>query len=117
MSSNKQIVQNYFESQGTDYSRLLADDVELVEWVDNGPASGVQTHGKAAYVANRGSRSYETKIVRMTEENDVVLVEGIARGAKKEGGYWRVQFCDIFELKNGKIQRLSAFGVGVQDAA
>ena len=117
MSSNKQVVQSYFDSKGTDYSRLLADDVDLIEWVDGGPASGVVTHGKAAYVENRGARNYETQIVRMTEENDVVLVEGVARGAKKEGGFWRVQFCDIFELKNGKIQRLSGFGVAVQDAA
>ena len=52
----------------------------------------------------------------MIEENNVVVAEGTARGSKKEGGYWRVQFCDIFEIENGKIKRLSSFGTDVRDS-
>jgi ketosteroid isomerase-like protein len=115
-SANKQVIEAYFASKGTDYARLLADDVELVEWADGGAPTGIRTHGKAAYVENRGGGEYETRVHRMTEENDVVVVEGTARGPKKDGGFWRVQFVDIFDLANGKIQRLSAFATAVQDS-
>jgi len=116
MSSNKKTVEEYFASTGTEYSRLLADDVELVEWAEGGPTSGIRTMGRAAFVENRGSRKFQTQILRMTEEGNVVVVEGVARGAKKEGGFWRVQFCDIFEVDAGKIKRLSAFGTMVKDS-
>lgn len=117
MSSNRKVIESYFASKGTEYGRLLADDVELVEWVDGVPATGVRTQGKAAFIENRGQREYPVQITRMTEENNVVVAEGTARGPKKEGGSWTVQFCDIFELENGQVKRLSSFGAEVKDSA
>jgi uncharacterized protein len=116
MASNKSVVESYFASKGTGYSELLADDVELIEWVEGGGHLGVRTQGKAAFVANRGTRDYETRISRLTEEGNVVVAEGTARGAKKEGGHWRVQFVDLFEVEGGKLRRLHAYGVSVKDA-
>jgi ketosteroid isomerase-like protein len=115
MSPNKEAIEAFMASRGTEYARLLAEDVELVEWADGVPALGVRTRGKDAFVQNRGNREYSTQLTRMTEENNVVVVEGIARGAKKEGGSWTVRFCDIFELADGKVARLTAFGVSVKD--
>ena len=115
-SPNKKVVEGYFASTGTDYARLLSDDVELVEWADGVPASGARTQGKAAFVHSRGHREFRTQIARMTEENNVVFAEGTARGAKKEGGFWTVQFVDIFELENGLVKRLTSFGASVKDS-
>ncbi len=117
MSPNTKVVGRYFASRGTDYGRLLADDVELVEWGDGVPVTGIRTHGKAAFLENRGNRDYRTQVTRMTEENNVVVAEGTAQGAKKEGGVWRVQFCDIFELEDGKVRRLTTFGASVEASA
>ena len=117
MTPNKKIIEAYYASKGTEYAGCLADDVELVEWADGVPPKGIQTHGKTAFVENRGTRDYGTEIARMTEENNVVVVEGTARGAKKDGGSWQVEFCDIFELENGKVNRLRAFGASVKDGA
>jgi uncharacterized protein len=116
MSPNKSLVESYFASKGTDYARLLSDDVELIEWADGVPASGVRTHGKSAFVENRGGREYQTEVSRMTEEDNVVVVEGTARGTKENGDPWTVQFLDIFELESGKVKRLIAFGVSVRAA-
>lgn len=116
MSANKKVVEDFFASTGTDYGRLLADDVELIEWAEGVPDTGVRTLGKAAFLENRGKREYETRVGRMTEEHGVVVAEGTARGAKKEGGFWRVQFCDVFEIENGKVKRLTSFGNSVQDS-
>jgi limonene-1,2-epoxide hydrolase len=115
MSSNQQVVEAYFASTGTEYARVLAEDVELIEWADGGPASGVRTLGKAAFVENRGTREFQTQILRMTSAGSVVVVEGVARGAKKEGGSWTVRFCDIFEVEDGKVARLNAFGASVKE--
>ena len=116
MTANKRLVESYFSSTGTEYARLLSDDVELIEWAPGVPSGGARTLGKEAYVKNRGARGYETHLSRLTEEGDVVVAEGTARGAKPGGGYWRVQFCDVFEIREGKVKRISTYGTDVQDA-
>jgi ketosteroid isomerase-like protein len=114
MSSNKEVIESYFASTGTEYARLLTDDVELIEWAEGVPVSGIRTHGRAGFVENRGNREYRTEIARMTEEANVVVAEGTARGVNPEGAPWMVHFCDIFELENGRVKRLSAFGASVK---
>lgn len=118
MSPNKKIIEAYMAC--TDRSKvapLLSDDVEWVEWADGVPASGVRTRGKAAFIQNFGDDELRTQITRMTEENNVVVAEGTVRVHKKEGKIVTVQFCDIFELQNGKVKRLSSFGALIKDSA
>ena len=116
MSANKQIVESYFASTGTGYAQWLADDVELVEWADGVPPTGVRTRGKDAFVQNRGSRENRTHITRLVEEDQVVVAEGTVTGMRKDGGSWAVQFCDIFELEAGKIRRMTSFGATLKDS-
>lgn len=116
-SPNKALVRSYYEGRGTEYSRLLADDVELIDWDIGVPTSGAVTRGKAAYVQNRGNREFRTEIVRMTEEGNVVIVEGFARGSKKEGGSWTVHFVDAYEIEDGKFKRVSTHGVDLKEPA
>ena len=116
MVTNKKVVETYMGCKGTEYASFLADDVELIEWADGVPASGVRTQGRDAFVLNRGTREYQTHITRMIEENNVVIAEGIAFGDKKDGGNWRVQFSDIYELENGKVKRLTSYGADVKNA-
>jgi SnoaL-like domain len=117
LSPNKKIVESYFYSKGTGYAPLLVEDVELVDWDAGVPASGAVTGGKAAFVQNRGNREFKSQITRMTEEANVVVAEGFARGTKKEGGTWTVHFCDTFEIENGKVKRISSHGVDVKEPA
>lgn len=118
MSPNKKIVEDYFASaHGKEYARLLADDVVLIDWDIGAPASGAVTRGKEAFVQNRGNREFQSEIVRLTEEGNVVVAEGFARGARKEGGTWIVHFCDAFEIENGKVKRVSSHGVDLKNPA
>jgi uncharacterized protein len=118
MSPNKKVIESYFGGKGTEYGRLLADDVELIEWADGVPATGVVTRGKAAYIENRGDGGgHGVQVHRMTEEGNVVIVEGTARGTNPDRGPWTVEFIDIFEVENGKIKRLTSFGVSVKNPA
>ncbi|MHB1909441.1 MAG: nuclear transport factor 2 family protein [Nitrososphaerales archaeon] len=116
MSPNKQVIEKYFAS--TERSEaLLTNDVEWIEWGDGVPVTGVITRGKAAFIQNFGEDKLRTEITRMTEEKNVVVAEGIVRVHKKEGKIITVRFCDIFELENSKIKRLSSFGAMVKDSA
>ena len=53
----------------------------------------------------------------MTEEGNVVVVEGTAHVHKKDGTHLSVRFCDIFEFENGKVKRLNSFGALIKDSA
>lgn len=49
------------------------------------------------------------KITRMTEENDVAIAEGTVRSAWKKGGFLNAVICDVFEMANTKIKRLTTY--------
>ena len=108
---NKQVVESYLAC--TDRSKaavLLADNVEWIEWGDGVPADGVRHKGKTAFLRNFGDDELRSKVRRLTEENNVVVAEGTVTVYKKDGTQLAVQFCDIFELEDGKVKRLSSFG-------
>jgi len=118
MSPNKKVIEAYMATKDrSKIGPLLSDDVEWIEWGDGVPATGVRTHGKAAYIQNFGTDELRSEILRMTEEGNVVVVEGIAHVHKKEGSDLHVRFVNIFELENGKVKRLSSFGALLKDSA
>ena len=117
MSSNKQVVGKYLATvDRSKIAPLLADQVEWIEWGDGVPETGAVTRGKAAFVANFGNDQLHSEVVRLTEENNVVVAEGTVRIPRKAGEELRFRFCDIFELENGRITRLSSFAVRLKDS-
>jgi uncharacterized protein len=118
MTPNKKVIETHMTTPNrTETAGLLADDVEWIEWVDGVPAAGARTQGKAAFIRNYGDDELRTEITRMTEENNVVVAEGITHVHKKDGRVFSVRFCDIFELEHGKIKRKSSFGALIKDSA
>jgi uncharacterized protein len=118
MSSNKKVIEAH--ATASDRARaaeFLADDVEWIEWVDGVPPPGAITRGKPAFIQNYGDDEIRNEIIRMTEENNVVVVEGVAHVHKKDGHNLAVRYCNIFELERGKIKRKSSFGALLKDAA
>jgi uncharacterized protein len=117
VSPNKKVVEA--SVSGADRSKLaplLADDIEWIEWADGVPLSGARTQGKDAFIQNYGDDELRTEITRMTEENNIVVAEGITNVHKKGGQTFTVRFCNIFELENGKIRRKSSFGALLKDS-
>jgi ketosteroid isomerase-like protein len=117
MTANKTLVEKYLAT--TDRSKLgelLADDVEWVEWADGVPASGAITRGKEAHIKNYGDDQLRGEIHRLTEEGNVVVVEGTAHVTKKDGARLSVRYVNIFEVQHGKIQRKSSFGALIKEA-
>lgn len=48
-------------------------------------------------------------ISRMTEENNVVIAEGAVQCYFKNGDLLDAVFCDVFEMENGLIKKLTTF--------
>ena len=98
-------------------AEFLADDFEWIEWGDGVPPGGARTQGKTAFIQNYGDYELRNDINRVIEEGNVVVVEGVAHVTKKDGKKFNVQFCNIFELENGKIKRKSSYGALIKDSA
>jgi uncharacterized protein len=118
MSANKTLVETYLNTfDRSKIGPLLADDVEWIEWGNGVPETGARVKGKDAFIQNFGDDDLRGEILRLTEEGNVVVAEGLVRVHKKDGKVLRVRFVDIFELENGKIQRLNSFAALLKDAA
>ena len=124
MSENKKVIENYRDS----FSRgnrdgvlsYLSDDVEWIEWADGFADSGVPRRGKTAFIENisdpPGGWPLQYETTRMTEENNVVVVEGTVRVPMKDGSFFKVQSCNIFEVENGKVKRLTSWTAEARDS-
>ena len=117
MSPNKKLVETYLKAARSVSGALMTDDVEWVEWVDGVPPTGSVNRGKAAVLGNPGDDTLRNEITRMTEEGNVVVVEGICHVTKKDGCSLKVRFCNIFELKDGKVKRQDSFGALLKEAS
>ena len=93
-----------------DHARILACLTEDVEWVIPPEFHG---HGKAAFEKEIDNENFtgkpDIKETRMVEENDVVVVEGSVKAQFKAGGFINILFCDVFEMKDGKIKKLTSY--------
>lgn len=111
MSQNKQTVQKYMEAfTKTDHAEILSCLTEDVEWLIPG---FFHIKGKEAFDKEIENDAFVGKpminVTRMTEEDNVVVAEGKVRCARKEGGFLNALFCDVFEMQDSKIKRLTSY--------
>ena len=111
MSANKKTVQKYMEAfTRTDHAAIFSCLTEDVEWVIPGL---FHTQGKAAFDGEIENDAFvgspTIEVTRMTEENDVVVAEGRVQCARKDGGRLNAAFCDVFEMRDGKVKRLTSY--------
>ncbi len=94
----------------TDHAAILSCLTDDVEWVIPG---AFHTIGKQAFdkeIENEAFTGSPTiKVRRMIEENDVVVAEGTVSAAKKDGGSLNALFCDVFEMRDEKIRKLTSY--------
>src|SRR4051812_27033784 len=105
MASNKKIIEEYMEAfRRGDHARVLATLTDDVVWDLPGAFHLV---GKAAFDKEMENPAFEghpdIKTTRLTEEDDVVVAEGTVRARKKGGEIVDLDFCDVFEMRGGRI--------------
>jgi ketosteroid isomerase-like protein len=111
MSQNKQTVERYMEAFArTDHAEVLACLTDDVEWVIPG---AFHLHGKEQFDGEIENDAFEGSpamaVTRLTEEHDVVIAEGRVRTVRKDGAVLHLAFCDVFEMRDAKIRRLTSY--------
>ena len=111
MTANKQTVERYMEGfRRTDRAQILSCLTDDVEWVIPG---AFQVHGKqefARHIVDDGFvGSPSITVSRLTEEADVVVAEGSVQTERTGGTLLNLAMCDVFEMHDGKIRRLTSY--------
>ena len=111
MSENKKTVERYMEGfRISDHAAILACLTDDVEWILPG---AFHLHGKEAFdkeIENEAFVGPPAIVVdRLTEENDVVVAEGTVRATRRDGTNFLLAMCDVFEMRGGKIRKLTSY--------
>lgn len=118
MSSNKQTIETYIEGfNRTDHALILSCVTDDVEWVMPG---FFHLSGKAAFDGEIENAAFTgspiVRISRMIEEGEVVVAEGTVESRLADGSPFSAAFCDVFEMRDAKIRRLTGYLVVTPEA-
>ena len=108
---NKQTIESYMDGfRRTNRAQILSCLTDDVEWKIPGV---FDVRGKEEFdrhIVDDGFTGHpEITVTRLTEENDVVVAEGRVRAQRTDGSYVNLEFCDVFELQDGRIRRLISY--------
>jgi ketosteroid isomerase-like protein len=111
MTENKRTVERYLDGfRRSDHEQILSCLTEDVEWRMPGAFHVVGRDAFDGEIENPGFVGSPTiTLVRLIEENDVVVAEGAVRARKKDGGLLDAVFCDVFTMEAGRIRRLTTY--------
>lgn len=111
MTENKKTVERYMDGfRKSGHAQILACLTDDVEWIILG---AFHLRGKEAFDGEIENENFvgrpEITVTRLTEENDVVVAEGTVRTRPKMGGVVDLAMCDVFEMRGGRIRRLTSY--------
>lgn len=119
MTQDKQTVRRYMQAFGkSDHEQVLSCLTDDVEWWVPG---AFHLTGKVAFDKEIENDAFTGSpvitVTRMTQEHGVVVAEGRVRSARKDGGFLNAVFCDVFEMQDAKIRRVTSYlmEVGAQE--
>jgi uncharacterized protein len=111
MTPNKKVVETYMDGfRKTDRAQILSCLTDDIEWFVPGL---FHVHGKEAFATHIVDDGFTdkppVKTSRMLEEGDTVVAEGSVLAARQDGSAINMVFCDVFDLKDGKIRKLVSY--------
>jgi len=111
MTPNKRTIVAYMDGfRKTDRPQILSCLTDDVEWVVPGVFHVRGKDDFAKHIVDEGFVPQpEITVSRLTEEDDVAVAEGSVRAPKQDGTFLNLVFCDVFEMRNGKIRRLVSY--------
>lgn len=117
MSENQRTVERYMEAFGRlDHAAVLDCLTDDVEWLIPG---AFHVRGKPAFDREIENEAFvgapQIRVTRRIEGPGVVVAEGSVRAARRDGGTLHVVFCDLFEMREGKVCRLTSYLMEVED--
>lgn len=111
MTPNQHTIEAYLDGfRRTDRALILSCLTDDVEWEIPG---FFHTRGKDEFAKHIVDEGFAEKpvitVTRMLEADGVVVAEGNVRGSRSDGTPFGVVFCDVFEMRHGKIRRLVSY--------
>ena len=111
MTRNKQAIDRYMDGfRRSDHAQILSCLTDDVEWEIPG---AFHVRGKDAFDREIENEAFvgspAITVTRLTEEDDVVVAEGTVRAQRRDGPVLHLAFCDVFEMRGGKIRRLVSY--------
>lgn len=118
MSRNIETVNTYLDGfRRNDHQQILSCLTDDIEWTVFGAfrLTGKEAYDKAIDGAPEFIDPPQLEVVRMVEQDDVVLAElsGIARRAA--GGEMRMSMAEVFVMRDGKIAERRAWVIALQE--
>ena len=109
--ANLQTVDRYLDGfRTTNRVQILACLADDVEWVLPGL---FHTRGKPEFASHIVSEGFEPNptitVDRTFEIGDTIIVEGHADSKRTDGKEIELAFCDVFDMRDGKIQKLTSY--------
>jgi len=111
MTENKKTVLQYMDGFRTsDHEKILSCLTETIFWEMPG---FFQLAGKEAFDKEIENDQFEGRpdieIIRLVEENNIVIAEGTVKSKFKDGNLLDAVFCDVFQMENSKIKQLTTY--------
>ena len=111
MTPNKRTIEAYMDGfRKTDRPQILSCLTDEVEWVIPGAFHVLGKEDIVKHIVDEGFAGHPLITVsRLMEEDNVVVAEGSVRAPKQDGTFLDLVFCDVFDMRNGKIRRLVSY--------
>ena len=111
MTQNKTTIDRYMDGfRRSDHAQILACLTEDVEWQIPGV---FHVRGREEFDRQIEDDAFvglpAITVTRLVEEDDVVVAEGTVRTQRRDGPFLNLAFCDVFEMRDGKIRRLISY--------
>ncbi len=111
MSQNKRTVETYLDGfRRHDHAQILGCLTDDIRWTVYG---GFQLTGKEAYDAAIEGPGFigppRLEVVRMVEENDVVMAELTGTATRDNGETMRMTMAEVFVMRDGLIAERRAW--------
>ena len=111
MTDNQAVVRRYMETYDRgDYDAVLETLSDGVEWVLPG---AFHLTGREAFRREMANPAFvhppDITVSRLVSDGDVVVAEGRVRTTRTDGQVLHLAYCDVFELRDGLIARLTSY--------
>jgi ketosteroid isomerase-like protein len=111
MTSNQRAVERYMDGfRRTDREQILSCLTDDVRWLIPGVFDVQGKDGFAGHIVDDGfTGSLEITVTRLVEAGDIVVAEGSVRAPRTDGTVMSLVFCDVFEMRGGKVRSLTSY--------
>jgi uncharacterized protein len=111
MTENARTVDAYMDGfRRSDHAQILACLTDDVEWEIPG---AFHIRGKDVFDKHIEGEGFISSpaitVTRLMEADDVVVAEGRVRTQRTDGTFLNLVFCDVFEMRAGRIRRLISY--------